>query len=120
MGTRTGGRNNREVCIPMRRRTAHRRVVHRTSAALCMQLLNAESIDSLSQADGACMGVNVQAAASTQRHIADASDDVMRPHFECMSVGGVRQIFLKSCHGATVVLNVEPNDTISNLRCHRD
>ena len=26
------------------------------------------------------------------------------------------QIFLKSCHGATVVLDVEPNDTISNVR----
>ena len=30
--------------------------------------------------------------------------------------GGAMQIFLKSCHGATVVLDVEPNDTISNVR----
>ena len=40
----------------------------------------------------------------------------MRPHFECISVGGALQIFLKSCHGATVVLDVEPNDTTSNVR----
>ena len=45
------------------------------------------------------------AAASTQRHTADASDEIMRPHFECISVGGAMQIFLKSCHGATVVLD---------------
>ena len=30
--------------------------------------------------------------------------------------GGAMQIFLKSCHGATVVLDVEPNDTTSNVR----
>ena len=46
-----------------------------------MQAANAESIDSLSEADGACVSVNVQAAGSTQTHIADASDEIMANTF---------------------------------------